>query len=163
MSNHRQNRDTSANDLKFVNWQARKGDDMQSNAQSNQLPTKRCGNFSDEVAAVLAAALIACIPRSEAREFTLAEEFLAQSLQGLESKIALHEGYALERVAHAFRAPLGTLRLAIRVGFIRLESGDTLDTKILRNALVQVQQRIERITEPLACCNDAMSDRHLSP
>jgi signal transduction histidine kinase len=129
---------------------------MQASTQSNELLTKRCADFSYEVAAVRAAALIACIPRSEAREFTFAKGFLAQSLQGLESKVALIEVDALERAASEFRTPLGSLRLALRIGFISLEKGDTLDMKILQEALVQVEQLIARITELLS--NDAMSD-----
>ena len=123
---------------------------MQATTQSNELLTKRYADFSDEVAAVRAAALIACIPRSEGREFTFAKGFLAQSLQGLESKVALIEVDALERVASEFRTPLGSLRLALRVGFIRLESGDALDANMLRKALMRVEQLVARITELLS-------------
>lgn len=103
-----------------------------------------------EIVAVHCAALFACVPRSGATEFALAAEFLVQSLEAFQSKLAKHRGETIKRAAHELRTPLTTLRLALQVGLGRLEKGDTLEPSSLWKALAQVDKLTVKISELLA-------------
>jgi len=81
------------------------------------------GVVSKDMVAVHAAALLASVPQSGAKEFTFAAEFLAQSLEALESELARHNHQTLKRAAHELRTPLTTLSLALQVGLSRLRKG----------------------------------------
>ncbi len=111
-----------------------------------------------EIVAVHAAALVNCAPKSGVREFTVAAEFLTQSLQAFEEELALQRRHSLKRAAHELRTPLTTLRLSLQVGLGRLEKGGTLEAPVLQKALVQTDKLAAKITELLSRSDDGSSD-----
>lgn len=112
------------------------------------------GILSYEIVAIHAAALLACAQNSGLKEFTAAAEFLTQSLQALEMKLALYRDHALKRAAHELRTPLTTLRLSLQVGLGRLEKGDTLKPPTLLKAIAQVDKLTSKIAELLSRSDD---------